>query len=153
MGGTQRSAAIKQARQDGGLTQQELASRAGIAQPNLAGYESGHRPVSAGLAERLIRAARPRPSVVLRDHVDEVRRIAFRNGATTVRVFGSVARGDDRFDSDIDLLVQLRPGTSLFDLVTMTEEIESLLGCRIDIVSDGGLRDRDAGILTEAILL
>ena len=68
-------------------------------------------------------------------------------------MFGSVARGDDRFDSDVDLLVQLRPGTSLFDLVTMTEEIESLLGCRIDIVSEGGLRDRDAGILTEAILL
>lgn len=130
-----------------------MAGRAGIAQPNLAAYESGRRPVSAELAEKLIRAARPRPSLALRKHADQVRRIALQHGATRVRVFGSVARGEDRFDSDVDLLVQLRPDTSLFDLVDMTADIEALLGCPIDLISEAGLGDRGAHLLAEAVPL
>lgn len=150
---TERSATIRRARLAGGLTQKQLAGRAGIAQPNLAAYESGRRAVSEEVAEKLIHSARPRPSVALWKHADEVRRIALRHGVTRVRVFGSVARGDDRFNSDVDLLVQLRPETSLFDLVEMTAEIEALLGCPIDLISEAGLGDRDAHLLAEAVPL
>lgn len=150
---TERSATIRRARLAGGLTQKQLAGRAGIAQPNLAAYESGRRPVSEEVVEKLVHATRPRPSVALRKHADEVRRIALRHGAIRIRVFGSVARGDDRFNSDVDLLVQLRPETSLFDLVEMTAELEALLGYPIDLISEAGLRDRDGHILAEAMSL
>lgn len=80
-----------------------------------------------------------------------MRAIAARHGAQQVRVFGSVARGEDRYDSDIDLLVTVRPGVGLFDLVEMQDELEAVLGVTVDVVSDGGLKPRDADILAEAV--
>jgi predicted nucleotidyltransferase len=91
--------------------------------------------------------------VALRQHADAVRRIANLHGAEDVRVFGSVARGDDRVDSDIDLLVRLRPGVSLLDLVELTDELEGLFGRTVDVVSEAGLRDSDERIRTEAVPL
>jgi predicted nucleotidyltransferase len=136
-----------------GLTQRELARRCGISQSHVAAYEAGTRAISEDQASRLHEALRPRPSIALRTHADEVRAIAERHGATSVRVFGSIARDQDRFDSDLDLLVAVRPGTSLFDLAAMTEEIEVLLGVQVDIVSEGGLKARDREILDEAVPL
>jgi hypothetical protein len=69
--------------------------------------------------------------------------VAARHHAIRVRVFGSVARGDDRPDSDIDLLVDFAPDSSLFDLMQMARELEELLGHPVDVVSTGGLKDRD----------
>lgn len=66
-------------------------------------------------------------------------------------MFGSVARGDAGEDSDIDLLVDFEPDSSLFDLLHLTEELEQLLGHRVDVVSTGGLKDRDGTILAEAV--
>jgi hypothetical protein len=68
--------------------------------------------------------------------------IAARNGAVNVRVFGSVARGESRSDSDIDLLVSLQPGRSLLDLARLLRELESLLGRQVDVVTEAGLRAR-----------
>jgi hypothetical protein len=71
--------------------------------------------------------------------------VAARHHANRVRVFGSVARGDDRPDSDIDLLVDFDPDSSLFDLMRMARELE------VDVVSTGGLKDRDRHILAESV--
>ena len=96
---------------------------------------------------------RPRPSVTLHRHADEVKAIARRHGAVEVSVFGSVARGEDRYDSDIDLLMSFRPGTGLFAVVDLTEELERLLGTEVDIVSVGGLTERDNHIREQAVAL
>ena len=78
---------------------------------------------------------RPRPSEALRGHEAEVLRVAARNGATRVRVFGSVAKGSDTIDSDLDLLVDPAPRTSLFDLFRMEDELAALLGVDVEVVS------------------
>lgn len=78
---------------------------------------------------------------------------ARRRGARSVRVFGSMARGDATSGSDVDLLVAFEPGRSLFDQVHLIDEPEELLGMRVDVVAEGGLLDRDAHILDEAIPL
>ena len=68
-------------------------------------------------------------------------------------MFGSVARGDETAASDIDFLVDFEPGSSLFDLLHISEELEQLLGVPVDVVSAGGLKDRDEHIRREAVPL
>lgn len=60
-------------------------------------------------------------------------------GARNIRVFGSVARGEASSTSDIDLLVEMAPGRSLLDLVGLWQDLEDLLGGRVDVLSDRGL--------------
>lgn len=72
----------------------------------------------------------------------EILEIAARNGAVNVRVFGSVARGEDRPDSDIDFLVNLDSGRSLLDLARLLRELNTLLGYPVDVVTEAGLRPR-----------
>ena len=76
---------------------------------------------------------------------------ATERGAYNVRVFGSVARGEANSESDIDFLVDLGPNRSLFDLGGLLADLEDLLGCRVDVVTEQGLhwyiRDR---VLAEA---
>ena len=74
-----------------------------------------------------------------------------RHHASRVRLFGSAARGDDRPDSDIDLLVDFDEDSSLFDLMRMSRELEALLGRPVDVVSAGGLKTRDKAILAESV--
>lgn len=69
-----------------------------------------------------------------------------RHHAVQVWVFGSVARGVDGVDSDLDLLVRFAPEASIFDLVEFEGDLASLLGVRVDIVSEGGLTDRHEAI-------
>ena len=91
----------------------------------------------------------------LRDLVEarreQVKAVAARHHASRVRLFGSVARGDERPESDIDLLVDFTKESSLFDLLRMTRELENLLGHSVDVVSAGGLKDRDRNILDESV--
>lgn len=126
---------IRAMRLAAGLTQSELASRAGTARPNIAAYESGSKVPSPEVRERLIAAMRPKPSDALRGHEAEVIQIAERRGATRVRVFGSVAKGSDTIDSDLDLLVDPASETSLFDLYELEDEIAQLLGVAVEVVS------------------
>jgi predicted nucleotidyltransferase len=64
---------------------------------------------------------------------------AARRGARNVRVFGSVARGDDRPNSDIDLLVDVEPGRTLLDVIALEQDLQELLGRRVEVLTDGGL--------------
>lgn len=84
----------------------------------------------------------------------EIGAIALRYGAANIRVFGSVARGSDHADSDIDLLVTLAAGRTLLDLVGLEEDLTNLLGRKVDVVVDGGLSPYiGPTILAEAIAL
>ena len=67
--------------------------------------------------------------------------IAQRHGASDVRLFGSYVRGDIGPDSDVDLLVRFEPGRSLMDYGMLVEELRKLLGVKVDVVSEGALRD------------
>jgi len=82
---------------------------------------------------------------------EQVMAIASRHHASRVRLFGSAARGEDRPDSDIDLLVDFDEDSSLFDLMRMSRELEELLGRAVDVVSAGGLKSRDRAILAESV--
>ena len=76
---------------------------------------------------------------LLKEKRDEILRLAARRGAYNVRVFGSVARGEAGADSDVDLLVDLEPGRSLFDLGGLLMDLQSLLGRRVDVLTEKGL--------------
>lgn len=78
----------------------------------------------------------------LHQYRGEVLNLAAKHGATDVRLFGSVARGEANEGSDIDLLVRMEPGRSLFDLGALVVDLEELLGCRVDVVTERGLRPR-----------
>lgn len=75
----------------------------------------------------------------LRARRDEILRLAARHGARNVRLVGSIARGEETPESDIDLLVDMEPGRSLLDLVGLWQDLEDLLQCRVDVLTDGGL--------------
>ena len=83
-----------------------------------------------------------RPSEALQDRVEAVRAIIARSPFTNPRVFGSVARGEDDADSDLDLLVDAAAGATLFDLAGLELELAELLGVRVDILTQGGLGPR-----------
>ncbi|MER3436411.1 MAG: nucleotidyltransferase [Chloroflexota bacterium] len=73
---------------------------------------------------------------------EEILRICAKYGARNVRVFGSVARGEADEQSDLDFLVEMDSGRSLFDLGGLQYELEQLLGCQVDVVTDRGLKAR-----------
>lgn len=90
----------------------------------------------------------------LKRHRTDVLRLAAQYGATDIRVFGSVARGDADETSDIDLLVRMAPGRSVFDIGGLLMDLQDLLGRRVDIVTERGLRPRfRAQVLREAVPL
>jgi len=94
-------------------------------------------------AENLLRAKR-----------DDILRIAAMHGASNVRVFGSVARGDSDEQSDIDLLVAFEPGRSLLDHAALWLELQATLGRDVDVVSDRGIKPRiRERVLREAVPL
>ena len=66
--------------------------------------------------------------------------MAARHGAGNVRVFGSVARGDDRPDGDIDLLVDVDAGRTLLEVIALEQDLQELLGRRVEVLTEGGLR-------------
>jgi predicted nucleotidyltransferase len=78
-------------------------------------------------------------SEILADKRDEVLRIAGKHGALNVRVFGSVAEGRADENSDVDFLVDLEPGRSLFDLGGLLMDLQDLLGRRVDVVTEKSL--------------
>lgn len=90
----------------------------------------------------------------LKAHRHEILAIAASHGATNVRVFGSVVRGEAGPDSDVDFLVDLERGRSLLDLAKLLVELEQLLNRRVDVVTENGLRPHvREPILREAVAL
>ena len=69
----------------------------------------------------------------------EILRLASSRGARNVRIFGSVARGEAREDSDIDILVDVESGRSLLDIVGLWLDLQELLGRKVDLLTDGGV--------------
>ena len=76
-------------------------------------------------------------------HREEIKEIGRRNGARDIRLIGSVARGTEGQQSDVDFLVSFESGRSLFDLGNLSMELEELLGVHVDVVSEGGLSHDD----------
>jgi len=73
---------------------------------------------------------------------EEILRVAAKHGARNVRLFGSVVRGEFKPESDVDVLVEFEPGRSLFDHAALILELEAMLGRKVDVVTDRGLRPR-----------
>ncbi|MCL6536000.1 MAG: nucleotidyltransferase family protein [Armatimonadetes bacterium] len=91
---------------------------------------------------------------LLRAKRDEILQICAKYGARNVRVFGSVARGEADEQSDIDLLVEFEPNRSLLDHAGLWVELQELLGVKVDVVSERGLKPRiRQRVLQEAIPL
>ena len=86
---------------------------------------------------------------LLKSRRENILRIAAQHGAYNVRVFGSVRRGESRPDSDIDFLVNLEAGRSFLDLALLLRQLEALLDCPVDVMTEAGLRLRPQ-ILREA---
>lgn len=149
---------MRHARVGARLTQAELAARAGVTQSVISAYESGHRQPALATLAALIEAAGYELTVNLRRrprrlgrlsgpvgrHVRRKRRelveAAAAHGVTNLRVFGSVARGQDRPDSDVDLLADLPPGMGLLGLGRVQAELEAILGSPVDLVPAGDLK-------------
>lgn len=155
---------IREARRAVGMSQDELARRSQTSQSAVAAYESAAKVPTAATLDRLLRAAgvgigtyplpRSRRSgsvrKLLQDHREEIVETAGRHGARNVRVFGSLARGEERQGSDIDLLVDMDRGYSLLDHVRLRRALNELLGVEVDVITTGGLLERDTSILEEA---
>ena len=151
-GASTAGALLRQARRDAGLSQVALAARAGVTQSVISAYESEHRqpslPTLAALVEaagyelvaevrrqprRLDRLSGPVGQRVRRRRRDIIAAAAA-HGVSGLRVFGSVARGEDRPDSDVDLLADMPPGMSLFGLGRVQADLEAIVGARVDLV-------------------
>lgn len=122
------------------LPQQSVASTAGDG-PGSNGHGLGSL-LNMGSLRQLVESRR-----------DEIAAVVRRHKGRSVWIFGSVARGEERPGSDIDFLVQFEPGSSLFDLMDLEAELEELLGVQVDVVSAGGLKDRDRHLREEAVSL
>jgi predicted nucleotidyltransferase len=91
---------------------------------------------------------------LLKEKREAILRIAAKHGARNIRVFGSVARGEADDRSDVDILVEMEKGRSLLDLAGLWRELNELLGLRVDVVTDKGLRDSiREQVLKEAVPL
>jgi uncharacterized protein len=142
-------ALLVRVRREAGLTQTELAHRAGTSQAMVARYETGAASPTVRTLARLLQAAghslvlsgpTAKPlspaATLLREHKTEIEEAAKAVGAGNVRIFGSVARGEDTPESDVDLLVDFPANTrGLFPLLRLADEIEQLLGRPVDVAA------------------
>ncbi len=93
-----------------------------------------------------------RPSIALEQHREDIRRVVGRHRARNVRVFGSVAHGTDVDGSDLDLVVDPTPATTLMDVASIQVDLEGLLGVPIDVVTPNALpKSFRETVLAEAI--
>lgn len=132
---------IRLARQDIGMSPSDLARATGVQPMTIAAYESGWEAPRAESLDRLLAAARMRPSIPLSVYADAIRIVGARYHLTNIRVFGSAARGEDDEHSDIDLLVTLEPEASLFDLGGFADAVEDMTGFTVDLLTDGQIVD------------
>jgi len=172
------AAMIRRIRSDAGLSQAELARRAGTSQPALARYEAGTSLPALPTLERLVAACGQRlqlhavaateasspPTSVraqlgpharkLRRHRRRVLDAARTHGVRRVRVFGSLARDEATSSSDLDLLVELEPGRTLLDLAAFRREAAEILGMPVDVATADMLKERIRDeVLEEALPL
>lgn len=126
-----------------GMRQRQIAEALGISQPAVSQQLQAAEALADVHPETLVLAAAPLLTL-----------LAEERGFTRLGIFGSVARHRARQDSDIDLLVQPPPDTSIGDLLALRQIFEQILGRPVDLVTYGGLQPgRDDDILREAVLL
>jgi len=172
------AAVIRRARARAKLSQAELAERADTSQPALARYETGTTLPTLPTLERLLSACGRRLQVravqatepsaptttvrgqlgprarQLRQHRRRLLDAARDRGVRRVRVFGSLARGEHVPTSDVDLLVDLKPGRTLLDLAAFRREAQTILSMPVDVATPDMLKERiRAEIETEAVPL
>ena len=78
-------------------------------------------------------------SKTLKNSREEILNIAGKYGAKNIRVFGSVARGEEKQGSDIDIIVEMKQGSSLLDIIAIKQDIEDLLGRKVDVVTEASI--------------
>ena len=149
--GTQPGDVVKSTRERAGLTQRQLAERSGVMQPNIAAIETGRTRPTEDTLRRLLDAARSRPSLILERHREQVIELVRSHRGHDPRVFGSVARGTDTTDSDVDLLVRFEPGTGLLEVSALVLELEQLLGVDVDVVGEDSHGPTMQRALAEAV--
>ena len=76
---------------------------------------------------------------LIRDKGKEILRVSRQHGARSVRIFGSTARGEASVTSDLDILVDMETKSTLLDIVAIKQDLEDLLGCRVDVVTESAL--------------
>jgi predicted nucleotidyltransferase/DNA-binding XRE family transcriptional regulator len=152
---------LREARTSAGLSQSDLARRAGVPQSVVSEYEAGKRQPAVPTLARLVAATgheltlslnRSDPTVRglpdtplgrrLRHHRKALLDAVASAGASNLRVFGSVARGEDGPDSDVDLLVDLPEGMSLFAVLTLEGALERILKAPVDLAPVTSLKPR-----------
>lgn len=149
---------LRSARQRAHLTQQQLAVAAGVTQSVVSAYESGRRQPSVPTLAALVAATGfeldlqlrtiPRRLDILtgpigrrvRRHRRRLLDTAAAHGIHDVRVFGSVARGEDRPDSDLDLLADLPASMGLIGLGRARDALEAVIGCSVDLIPAADLK-------------
>jgi predicted nucleotidyltransferase/DNA-binding XRE family transcriptional regulator len=153
---------VRQLRERAGLTQAQLAKRAGISQPAISDYEHGRKRPRLSTLQRLAAAvdlevdlrcvpASSAPTLAsLRRDRRAIVEICRRHGASNPRVFGSVLTGLADDDSDIDLLVDLEAGRTLFDVAALHDDLVELLHREVDVVTAGAVRGRLAHLAFDA---
>ncbi len=156
---TSAGALLREARLKSHLSQTELASRAGVAQSVISAYELGRREPGFSMLQRLIFATGNSMSITLeqlegfqpglpdtvvgrrlRRRRAAMHEAGLRHGARNLRVFGSVARGEDRAGSDLDVVADLPEGMGLLELGALERELSEIAGMKVDLVPFDGLR-------------
>lgn len=146
------AALLRRARRRAGLSQVELAARAGVTQSVISAYEAGHREPALSTLAALVDATGYELTVGLRRQPRRLRLLsgpvgrrvrryrremveaAAAHGVSNLRVFGSVARGQDSPDSDVDLLGDLPHDLGLLGLGRVQADLEAIVGARVDLV-------------------
>lgn len=124
-----------------GLSQAALAQAARVPQPNLSAYENGRRTPTPEVLERIRDALVGRPSARVALHRDRILELVAAHHATAPRVVGSIARGEDRPGSDVDLLVEFTDEASLLDEVGLRLALTDLLQVPVDVIAADALRN------------
>lgn len=147
------------------MSARALADASEVSTSTVTRIERGEMNPTVQMLDRLLAAAGNRlvldvePARVpptlkaLRDRRDEIVAVVEAHGGSNIRVFGSVARGDATEHSDVDLLIDVPPGTGYFAVEALAEELEGLLPWRVDVVTGGAARGRLAHVLAEAVEL
>lgn len=152
---------LRTARESAGLSQSDLARRSGVAQSVVSAYEAGKRQPALPTLAKLIAATGHTMAITLersdasvrglpdsplgrriRQHRQALLDAVAEAGGSNLRVFGSVARGEDRPDSDVDLLVDLPEGTGLFALQALEGRLRRILNVDVDLSPPGSLKPR-----------
>ena len=111
-----------------------------------------HKIHSGDAADLRKRVMKVKPSQALASHREAIRRVVESHRACNARVFGSVVRGDDTEDSDLDLLIDPTPETTLFDIGAIRHELLGLLGVQVDVLTPMALPEQILEkVLAEAV--